>query len=318
MRLKEFDDFSYPRRRPWLVLVVLIVAGLVLIYRSRTRDRTEPLSAEGPPTVTTPEPARPAPAVARVSPAKPVDVERLLSKARALEGRHPQDLHALAGARQEYLAVLGMTRDKSIRQKVEERLGKINVELVFTPLPMPEKTDYIVQRGDSIERIARRFGSTVSLIQKSNNIANPNLIKAGDSYRIFTGKFGISISKTRNDLVLTLNGKFFKRYRVGTGKYGKTPIGTFKIVDKIVEPVWWRPDGKEVPFGDPRNILGTRWMALRATGDTQDARGYGIHGTWDNNTIGKAASAGCIRMMNKDVEEIYALVPMSCPVVIED
>jgi lipoprotein-anchoring transpeptidase ErfK/SrfK len=57
-------------------------------------------------------------------------------------------------------------------------------------------------------------------------------------------------------------------------------------------------------------------MTLRATGSTPDVRGYGIHGTWDESTIGKSESAGCIRMKNRDVEELYVLLPPGTPVTI--
>jgi lipoprotein-anchoring transpeptidase ErfK/SrfK len=149
-------------------------------------------------------------------------------------------------------------------------------------------------------------------------LMNPDLIRAGDLLKIFTGKFAVAVSKSRNDLVLYMNGQFFKRYPVGTGQYGKTPTGTFKITERIKEPVWWRPDGKEIPYGDPQNILGTRWMTLRATGETPDVKGYGIHGTWDESSIGKAESAGCVRMKNGDVEELFALVPVGTTVTITD
>ena len=71
-----------------------------------------------------------------------------------------------------------------------------------------------------------------------------------------------------------------------------------------------------VPFGDKENILGTRWMSLTATGETPPARGYGIHGTWEPATLGKQSSAGCIRMRNSDVEELFMLVPEGTPVTI--
>ena len=99
-------------------------------------------------------------------------------------------------------------------------------------------------------------------------------------------------------------------------KEGKTPEGTFVIATKIPEPPWYRDDGKMIPFGDKENILGTRWMSIKATGDTPSAEGYGIHGTWDVGSIGKAESAGCVRMINSDVEELYSLVPVGTRVVI--
>jgi lipoprotein-anchoring transpeptidase ErfK/SrfK len=47
-------------------------------------------------------------------------------------------------------------------------------------------------------------------------------------------------------------------------------------------------------------------------------KGYGIHGTWDKDSIGKAESAGCIRLRNEDVEELFLLVPVGTPVRIEE
>ena len=114
---------------------------------------------------------------------------------------------------------------------------------------------------------------------------------------------------------MTLNGLFFKRYLVGTGVYGKTPVGTFVIDDKIENPPWWK-DGKAIPFGDDENILGTRWMRITATNNTPSVTGYGIHGTWDNDSLGKQSSAGCIRMRNEDVEEVFMLVPRGTIVTI--
>jgi len=98
-----------------------------------------------------------------------------------------------------------------------------------------------------------------------------------------------------------------KEYAIGTGEYQKTPLGDFKIRDKIVDPPW-----KTIPYGDPRNVLGTRWMGLVNEGDT--VRGYGIHGTWEPETIGKSVSQGCIRMNNEDVEELFKIVPIGTPV----
>ena len=92
---------------------------------------------------------------------------------------------------------------------------------------------------------------------------------------------------------------------------GKPPVGSFVIKDKIQHPPWWRPDGKQIPYGDPANLLGTHWLSL-------DVRGYGIHGTWEPETIGQQASAGCIRLLNDDIEELYTLVIVGTPVVIRD
>lgn len=218
-------------------------------------------------------------------------------------------------ARQQCYELLQNTTNSSAVSETEKILGQINTSLLLSPAPMPEKTEYVVKSGDILENLAKKHGTTVDLIKKCNSLQG-KMIHPGDRLRIFNAKLTIIISKSRNNLLLKANNRFFKRYPVGTGKFGTTPVGTFIIADKIAEPPWWRPDGKMIPFGDKENVLGTRWMSLTATGETPKVRGYGIHGTWEPDTIGKQASAGCVRLINSDVEELFTIIPTGTPVTI--
>ena len=188
-------------------------------------------------------------------------------------------------------------------------LGELNTQIAFTAIPAPEKLDYTIQIGDTLGKIASRYGTTIELLRKANHRTGDK-IRVGDRLRIYQGKFAVAVSKNANTLTVTDAGKFFKRYRVGTGQFSKTPIGDFKITVRQEKPDWHRGD-KIVPFGDPENILGTHWLGL-------DVRGYGIHGTWETNSIGKQSSAGCIRMLNDDVAELFTLLPVGTPVSIHD
>ena len=204
-------------------------------------------------------------------------------------------------------------------REAETLLGKINVELVTTPRQMPGKVVYSVQEGDTLGKIIDKFVCPQPHIVKMNpTIRDVNHLRPGNVLRVMDHpKYEILISKKDNTLVLTFNGDFFKRYTVGTGEYGKTPVGTFVIDDKVEEPVWWK-DGKDIPFSHKENILGTRWLRIAAKGETLPVSGYGIHGTWDDSTLGKQSSAGCIRMNNADVEEIFMLVPRGTTVTITE
>ncbi|MFA5043366.1 MAG: L,D-transpeptidase family protein [Kiritimatiellia bacterium] len=224
---------------------------------------------------------------------------------------------SLEEARQKGYVLLAQTNDPALTASLETLLGQLNIELIMSQAAMPEKEEYVVQAGDSLERIARKFKTTVDLIKKSNALQRP-VLHPGDRLRVFKGTFTIDVSKSRNDLVVKVNDRFFKRYRVGTGKFGTTPVGTFVIADKIEQPPWWRPDGRMVPFGDKENVLGTRWMSIQATGTTSAVRGYGLHGTWEPETIGHQASAGCIRLVNNEVEELFLLIPMRTSVTIAE
>jgi lipoprotein-anchoring transpeptidase ErfK/SrfK len=311
MLSSDMEELKFPHRRPWLLLVVLLIGAGVLLIRSRSGTGGR---ASAPESVR-PEAAdktakRPAtPAVTNA----PSQGDGLLAAAQASEARG-----ALVEARRAYLDLLKQPASPTVRAEAENRLGRIDIELINSPAPMPEKTNYVIRKNDRLETIAKRHGTTALLIQKSNLIAKPTQIKIGDMLRVFTGKFMLTVSKSRNDMVVYMNDEFFKRYRVGTGRFGKTPVGTFAICDKIVNPPWWRQDGKEVPFGDPENVLGTRWMALRATGSTPDVKGYGIHGTWDESSVGQAVTQGCVRMKNADVEELFDLLPLDTVVMISE
>ncbi len=320
MKVKDFDSYRAPNRKPWGALVILAVIGACVYWfffrepppdvpddkasgRSEVSDHPKPADdresagADAAPVVVTP----------------PADVALMMDEAAQLATDDK-----LVEARRRYLEAFKHSSDPSVRRQIERKVTPLNVELVISPRQMPEKEDYLVKSGDSLDRIARRYGTTTELIQKSNLLMNPNIIKAGDRLRVFTGKFELAASKSRHDMVVTMNGEFFKRYKVGTGRYGKTPVGTFVVREKIAEPVWWRPDGREVPFGDKENILGTRWLSLKATGETENVRGYGIHGTWKPESVGSASSAGCLRMINEEVEELFTYIPVGTALTITD
>jgi len=254
------------------------------------------------PPATTAENSAPPPSPAPQATVAAGSLDDQLQRALALksEGK-PADARAL-------LQPLAASTNAS--EKVLNALGDIDSQILFSLAPAPEKVDYTVESGDSLGKIAKKFGTTVELVKKSNGLAR-DLIRVGDRLRIYQGHFAVEVSKTANVLTVTDNGKFFKRYRVGTGQFSKTPVGEFKITSRIENPPWYRADGKTIPYGDPENILGTHWLGLNVPG-------YGIHGTWEPDTIGRQSSAGCIRLLNDDVAELFVMLPVDTPVIIHD
>ncbi len=116
----------------------------------------------------------------------------------------------------------------------------------------------------------------------------------------------IVVSLPDRKIVLLERGRVVKVYPVAVGKASTpSPKGSFHIVTRVVKPTWYQP-GKVVPAGTA-NPLGTRWMGL-------GYKGYGIHGTNRPKSIGKAASHGCIRMRNQDVEDLFERVEVGDPV----
>jgi len=107
----------------------------------------------------------------------------------------------------------------------------------------------------------------------------------------------ILVDKKRHRLAVVSGNIMVRNYKVGLG--GKrTPLGTFRISEKVVDP-----------NGSSTGDFGSRGMTLS---DTL----YAIHGTNEPESIGRDKSLGCVRMGKEDVEELFDMVPMGTEVVI--
>ncbi len=123
--------------------------------------------------------------------------------------------------------------------------------------------------------------------------------------------YRIEINAAARTLSLYNDGALVKEYPVAVGKPStKSPIGNFKIINKVINP-YWNNKGNSVAPG-PKNPLGIRWMGISAPRGT-----YGIHGNSVPSSIGTFASGGCIRMYNSDVEQLYSIIGVSTPVDIK-
>lgn len=103
-------------------------------------------------------------------------------------------------------------------------------------------------------------------------------------------------------------------YPIGVAKSKEflTPRGNFQILEKDDSPGWANPFKPNIKINPGiKNPLGTRWMGFYYT---SDKKVYGIHGTDSPNSIGKMVSHGCIRMLNKDIEELFEKVEVNTPV----
>lgn len=110
----------------------------------------------------------------------------------------------------------------------------------------------------------------------------------------------IVVSIPDRKLALLEDGEVVKVYKVAVGaRVTPTPSGTFEIVNRLERPTYYHPHNV-IPPG-PDNPLGTRWIGL-------NKKGFGIHGTNEPHSIGRAASHGCVRMARRDLEELFRRV----------
>ena len=194
-------------------------------------------------------------------------------------------------------------------ESVQKKLEEINFEIIYSNSQSPKTVLCEVQSGDTLGKLAKKYGTTVELIKKKNNLSS-DVIRLGQKLYIWTGSLNIFVDKSQNILILKDGDQVVKVYSVATGANNITPVGTFKITSKLVNPVWFKA-GAVIPPESPQNVLGSRWMGF-------DLPGYGIHGTVDPEKMGQQVTAGCVRMRNEDVEQLYDLIPVSTSVTIVD
>ena len=264
----------------------------------------QPSAAQAPPA------ASPAAKPASAPPAEPAPKESL------------QELKAMAdkGGVDKEKAWAILTRkiltapSETERAEVKKLLDEVTQDLMFSKTPTSFAEIYEVQRGDNLISIARRHQSTLGLIRWANQKSSDRILP-GERLKIPTGKVKLMVQKGSLRLIVLFNNNYAKEYPVAIGKSDKTPTGTFIIDDKVVNPDWYAPDGKVYKFGAPENILGSRWLRFK---ETAQFHGYGIHGTSDPSSIGKPASAGCVRMLNQDVDDLCDVLPLGTEVAIMD
>lgn len=124
----------------------------------------------------------------------------------------------------------------------------------------------------------------------------------------------IVVKTTERRLYFVLDPYRALRFPVGVGRAGKTWTGVARVEGKYVRPAWQAPPelggGPVIPGGAPNNPMGEAALTLRG-GE------YAIHGTNRPQSIGGFVSSGCIRMHNRDIRELYQLVQVGAPVIVE-
>jgi lipoprotein-anchoring transpeptidase ErfK/SrfK len=214
-------------------------------------------------------------------------------------------------AKEAYDQIISNYPDYDKIEDVQDKLGELNIDLIFSPAQMPQTIFYEIVPGDSLGKLARKYNTTVQLIKRANGLKS-DVIRTGEKLCIWTAPFNVLINKSQNVLFLKSGEEVLKIYHVSTGKDNITPVGTFKIATKIENPVWFRNGGAPIPSESPENELGSRWMGF----DTDPH--YGIHGTLHPESIGQQVTAGCVRLKNSDVEELFDILPVGTQVVIQN
>ncbi len=244
------------------------------------------------------------------------DGEKLLAERKKAEGRALLSKALLSGS-------LGEATANTVRAKLEALAD----EMIFSREIFdgdPYTLQYTFQRGEVLARVERKLALHVptQILLKINNVAAGKDIREGQVCKVIRGPFHAIVDKGDFNMDIFLHREgcdpaFVKRLRVGLGKNGSTPIGMWRVRlgSKRDQAPWFPPPSAEaqrsIRPGQPGYPLGKMgyWIGLEGTDDaTRTHEGYGIHGTNDPASIGKASSLGCIRLADPDIELVFSLL----------
>lgn len=181
---------------------------------------------------------------------------------------------------------------------------------------------------ESLIELARKFGIGYNEIVDANPGLDPFVPGEGEEVTIPTtwilpdipsfGGLIINISEMRLYFFSKHSSSTVRTFPIGIGSEGnETPVGSFKIIEKMVNPSWNVPESirkerpelpRVVPPG-PENPLGTHALRL-SLGSIL------IHGTNRPFAVGRRASHGCIRMYPEDIPKLFQAVPKGTEVSI--
>ena len=268
-----------------LALVALIVGGAygsyyLLVERPKIRDAQE-IAAALPTGQATPDPTTPE-----------------FDRVKALKYQRDPEAHAaLEGFLTRY-------PDSSHRDEAESMLGDLNYSDLISAQPGPGKAQYIVQRGDVLDRVAKKTKSDPELIFQANGL-DRIMLQIGQKLEIPQVDFSIEVHLNSKKLVLLDHGRFFKSYAILDAK----PLA--KKVTEIRSKVQEKQashEGHRVQFGTREYVNSLRSLTLAGQA------AYTIYAVPDNPEEGK--STGGIGLASSDAEELHTMAMVGTPVTI--
>ena len=203
------------------------------------------------------------------------------------------------------LALVQSFPDSTRINEARKLLGDLNISAFFSPEPGPNKTEYVVTRGDSIARIATKTKNPAELIFKANGLDSLT-IQPGRRLIIPKGQFSLVVDTKKGDVTLMNNGVFFRWYKPLELKLPvKVVLGQFKTREKIA----WA-DGVRVAFGEKKYLGSSRWIVFNGSGIT-------LYSETNPQTPNVQKPGTGIMLGPADMEELFALVVKDTPVIVK-
>ena len=291
-------------------------------------EPTETSTSEAVPEVVEPEVPEPVPPT--TVPANPVTpVESNSDAPPAVRERALADFASGMRLLRDGLGVEGRQRlsdalgsgglDEARASEVRVALSQLSETLVFgsgVAQRDPFAREFIIPEGGVLAKIAQNQtnGLHWKFLARINGISSPNRIRSGQRLKLLDGPFHAVVDKSGYRLDLWMGQDddrvYVRSFNVGLGRDNRTPEGKFQVSSRVENPQHTDPEtGKVFDKDDPSNPVGEHWIAIKGTEPaTEKLSGFGLHGTIEENSIGRSESLGCVRMLPNDIALLYEVL----------
>ncbi|HEY4272429.1 MAG TPA: LysM peptidoglycan-binding domain-containing protein [Candidatus Udaeobacter sp.] len=194
--------------------------------------------------------------------------------------------------------------------EARDLLGEVNVEILLSRYPSPEKIEYIVKSGDVLAKIARKLKTTPELIMRMNNMSG-TMLRIGERLLISHPDFSMVIQRKANLVEVLNHGAFFKQYHVQEAKLPQKQPS--KITTKVAETMAWK-NGQRVGLGSKEYLASTKWIRLAG------GAAYTLYAVPDSThpNLEQPPPPTGLGLAATDLEELSTLVNNRTPVTIID
>jgi LysM repeat protein len=201
-------------------------------------------------------------------------------------------------------------------------LGEINTDMFFSTEVPFGKTEHVVQRGDSLWRIARKLDSTPAVIMRTNNMASDR-IQPGDRLLVPDAEFTLTLDLPNERAVVHTGDGFFKQYPIVAINL-RRPIKA-PVVTKMKGVTFWKEGTMLASPTDSERAASTPWLYLASGGyvlyGVSEEEGVSESAVEISETESKAASnpdipPRGIALLKEDLVELQLLIDRGTPITI--
>lgn len=213
------------------------------------------------------------------------------------------------GQLKEALALLSMfyskpNLDPELRAQMLSRLDPLARDVIYSKrhlLAQPHR----VRGGETLMDIAREYQVPWQLLANINGVEDPVTVLPGTELKVIQGPFRAEVNLTTQQLTLFLDDLYAGRFPIKVGKDPQPSPGTFTVLDKRSDRVYYTAQGTAVPANDPSNPYGKMWLDLGGR--------ICIHGS--PNPV-QPTDKGCISVAGDYADDVYGILGQGSSVVI--